>query len=184
MILGVTSLPGRVLGAIILLNTSTPAFDRLVPWLLLGATLMFAFGNHLRRHLGLRLVSASGEIGWEALGKAAFLQLIIGIYGGFYGAGAGILELAILDMLGLENIHLANALKVILTAAFNILAVVIFLAVGKIYWVAALIVGATAIIGGYGGAWVAQKLPPIWVRGFVIVVGATMTIYFFLRIKW
>ena len=144
---------------------------------------MFAFGNHLRRHLGLRLVSASGEIGWEALCKAAFLQLIIGIYGGFYGAGAGILELAILDMLGLENIHLANALKVILTAAFNILAVVIFLAVGKIYWVAALIVGAAAIIGGYGGAWVAQKLPPVWVRGFVIVVGATMTIYFFLRIK-
>ena len=125
MVLGVTSLLGGALGAIILLNTST----------------------------------------------------------GFYGAGAGILELAILDMLGLENIHLANALKVILTAAFNILAVVIFLAVGKIYWVAALIVGAAAIIGGYGGAWVAQKLPPVWVRGFVIVVGATMTIYFFLRIK-
>jgi uncharacterized protein len=184
VVLGVTSLLGGALGAIILLNTSTPAFDRLVPWLLLFATLMFAFGNHLRRYLGLRLVSASGEIGWEALGKAAFLQLIIGIYGGFYGAGAGILELAILDMLGLENIHLANALKVILTAAFNILAVVIFLAVGKIYWVAALIVGAAAIVGGYGGAWVAQKLPPVWVRGFVIVVGATMTIYFFLRIRW
>jgi uncharacterized protein len=183
VVLGVTSLLGGALGAIILLNTSTPAFDRLVPWLLLVATLMFAFGNHFRRHLGLRLVSASGEIGWEALGKAAFLQLIIGIYGGFYGAGAGILELAILDMLGLENIHLANALKVILTAAFNILAVVIFLAVGKIYWVAALIVGAAAIVGGYGGAWVAQKLPPVWVRGFVIVVGSTMTIYFFLRIK-
>jgi uncharacterized membrane protein YfcA len=76
--------------------------------------------------LGLRLVGASEEIGWDALGKAAFLQLIIGIYGGFYGAGAGILELAVLDMLGLENIHLANALKVILTTAFNTLAVVIF----------------------------------------------------------
>jgi uncharacterized membrane protein YfcA len=82
-----------------------------------------------------------------------------------------------------ENIHLANALKVILTAAFNMLAVVIFLAVGKIYWAAALIVGAAAIVGGYGGAWVAQRLPAVWVRGFVIVVGATMTIYFFLRIK-
>ena len=137
---------------------------------------MFAFGNYLRRHLGLRLVSASGEIGWNALWKAALLQLIIGIYGGFYGAGAGILELVVLDLLGLENIHLANALKVILTAAFNTLAVVIFLAVGKIYW-------AAAIVGGYGGAWVAQKLPPVWVRGFVIVVGAVMTIYFFLRIK-
>jgi uncharacterized membrane protein YfcA len=150
---------------------------------LLGATLMFAFGNHLRQYLGLRLVSASGEIGWSALGKAAFLQLIIGIYGGFYGAGAGILELAVLDLLGLENIHLANALKVILTTAFNTLAVVIFLAVGKIYWAAALIVGVAAVVGGYGGAWVAQKLPAVWVRAFVIGVGATMTIYFFLRIK-
>jgi uncharacterized membrane protein YfcA len=181
--LSVSSLVGGALGAIILLNTSTPAFDRLVPWLLLGATLIFAFGNHLRRHLGLRLASTSGEIGWKALWKAAFLQLIIGIYGGFYGAGAGILELAVLDLLGLENIHLANALKVILTAAFNTLAVVIFLAVGKIYWAAALIVGAAAFVGGYSGAWIAQKLPPAWVRGFAIAVGATMTIYFFLRIK-
>ena len=124
------------------LNTSTPAFDRLVPWLLLGATLMFAFGNHLRRRLGLRLVSGSGEIGWGALGKAAFIQLIIGIYGGSMALGPVFSELAVLDMLGLENIHLANAQKVILTAAFNTLAVVIFLAVGKIYWAAALIVGA------------------------------------------
>ena len=183
VVLGVTSLLGGAFGAVILLNTSTPAFDLLVPWLLLGATLLFAFGNSLRRRLGLRLVHTSGKIGWGALKKAAVLQLIIGIYGGFYGAGAGILELAVLDMLGLENIHLANALKVILTTAFNTLAVVIFLAVGKIYWPAALIVGSAAIIGGYSGAWVAQRLPQAWVRGFVIAVGATMTIYFFLRLK-
>jgi uncharacterized protein len=183
LVLGLTSLIGGAIGAIILLNTSTPAFDRLVPWLLLGATLMFAFGNHFRRHIGLRLVDASGEIGWNALIKAAVLQLIIGIYGGFYGAGAGILELAVLDMLGLENIHLANAFKVILTTAFNALAVVIFLTVGKIYWTAALIVGAATVGGGYSGAWVAQRMPQNWVRGFVIVVGVTMTIYFFLRIK-
>ncbi len=184
VVLGVTSLLGGAMGAIILLYTSTPAFDLLVPWLLLGATLMFAFGNRLRRSLGLRLVSVSGEIGWGALRKAAVLQLVIGIYGGFYGAGAGILELAVLDMLGLENIHLANALKVILTTAFNTLAVVIFLAVGKIYWTAAFILGAATIVGGYGGAWIAQKLPPAWVRGFVMVVGAAMTVYFFLRIRY
>lgn len=183
VVLGVTSLLGGAVGAIILLNTSTPAFDLLVPWLLLGATLMFAFGNRVRRHLGMRLAGASGEIGRDALIKAAALQLIIGIYGGFYGAGAGMLELAVLDMLGLENIHLANALKVILTTAFNTLAVVIFVAVGKIYWTAALIVGTATIVGGYGGAWTAQRLPQAWVRGFVIVVGATMTIYFFLRIN-
>jgi uncharacterized protein len=117
------------------------------------------------------------------IGQGSFLQLTIGIYGGFYGAGAGILELAVLDMLGLENIHLANALKVILTTAFNTLAVVIFLAVGKIYWTAGLIVGTATIVGGYSGAWIAQRLPQAWVRGFVIAVGAVMTVYFFLRIK-
>jgi uncharacterized membrane protein YfcA len=86
-------------------------------------------------------------------------------------------------MLGLENIHLANALKVILTTAFNTLAVVIFLAVGKIYWMAGLILGTATIVGGYSGAWIAQRLPQAWVRGFVIIVGAAMTAYFFLRIK-
>jgi uncharacterized protein len=84
------------------------------PWFLLGATLLFLFGNRFHQRLGLRVVGASGEIGWNAFSKAVFLHLIIGIYGGFFGAGAGILELAVLDMLGLENIHLANALKVIL----------------------------------------------------------------------
>jgi uncharacterized protein len=183
VVLTITSLLGGAVGAIILLNISTPIFDRLVPWLLLGATLMFGFGNQLRRHLGLRLADASGKIGGKALMKAACIQLIIGIYGGFYGAGAGILELAVLDMLGLENIHLANALKVILTTAFNVLAVLIFLIAGKIYWTPALIVGGAAVVGGYGGAWIAQRLPQSWVRGFVIIVGASMTLYFFLRLK-
>jgi uncharacterized membrane protein YfcA len=183
VVLGLTSLLGGAVGAMILLNTSSLAFDLLVPWFLLCATLLFAFGNRFRQRLGLRLVGASGEIGWNALSKAVFLQLIIGIYGGFYGAGAGILELAVLDMLGLENIHLANALKVILTTAFNTLAVVIFLTVGKIYWTAGLIVGTATIVGGHSGAWIAQRLPQAWVRGFVIAMGAVMTVYFFLRMK-
>jgi uncharacterized protein len=184
LVLGLTSLIGGAMGAVILLNLSSSSFDRLVPWLLLFATLAFAFGNRIRRRLGWRLVSQSGdEIAWSPLLKAACIQLVIGIYGGFYGAGAGILELAVLDMLGIENIHLANALKVILTTAFNALALVIFVAVGKIFWREALIVGAATITGGYGGAWVAQRLPQFWVRLFVIAVGATMTLYFFLRLR-
>ena len=82
-----------------------------------------------------------------------------------------------------EESLLANALKVILTTAFNTLALVIFIAVGKIFWVEALIMGAATTAGGYGGAWVALRLPPLWVRGFVIAVGATMTVYFFLRLR-
>jgi len=184
LVLGLTSLIGGSIGAFILLHLSSSSFDRLVPWLLLFATFAFAFGNGIRRRLGWRLVGESGgEIAWTPLLKAACIQFIIGIYGGFYGAGAGILELAVLDMLGFENIHLANALKVILTTAFNILALVIFIAFGKIFWVEALIMGTATIAGGYGGAWVAQRLPQLWVRGFVIAVGATMTVYFFLRLR-
>jgi uncharacterized protein len=184
LVLGGTSLLGGSIGALILLRLSSSSFDRLVPWLLLFATLMFAFGNRIRSRFGWRFVTESnGEIAWTPLLKAACIQLVIGIYGGFYGAGAGILELAVLDMLGLENIHLANALKVILTTAFNTLALVIFIAVGRIFWTEAVIMGGATIAGGYGGAWVAQRLPQFWVRRFVIAVGATMTFYFFLRLR-
>lgn len=180
--LGGMSLIGGTLGAVLLLFTPTPAFDRLVPWLLLFATIIFAFGNQLRQRLGLRLVHpATNEIGTGALAKAAVLQFAIAIYGGFYGAGAGILELAVLDMLGLDNIHLANAFKMILTTAFNTLAVFIFIVAGKIFWPAGLVTAAATIVGGYGGALVAQRLPPAWVRFFVIGIGVLMTIYFFLR---
>lgn len=79
---------------------ATPAFDRLVPWLLFFATSLFAFGNKIRKRFGWHFVHPShGKIGWTALLKAGCLQLVIGLYGGFYGAGAGILELAVLDML-------------------------------------------------------------------------------------
>jgi uncharacterized membrane protein YfcA len=184
LVLGAVSLVGGAFGAVILLFTPTPAFDRLVPWLLLFATLTFAFGSQVRRRLGLSLTSSSrGQPRASALTRAAVLQFVIAIYGGFYGAGAGILELAVLDMLGLENIHLANAFKMILTTAFNTLAVVIFVFAGKIVWAAALVVAAATTIGGYGGAALAQKLPPASVRTFVILVGAVMTIYFFLRLK-
>jgi uncharacterized protein len=183
LVLGGVSLLGGALGALVLLATPVPAFDRLVPWLLLFATLIFAFGNQLRRKLGLSFLQAGREqVGRGGLTKAALLQFVISIYGGFYGAGAGILELAVLDMLGLENIHLANALKMILTTAFNTLAVFVFIFAGKIFWPAAGITASAAIVGGYGGAALAQRLPPSWVRLFVICVGVAMTIYFFRRL--
>jgi uncharacterized protein len=143
---------------------------------------MYGFGNSIRNRLGWRLIDKSDpEIAWNALLQAALIQLVIGIYGGFYGAGAGIVELAVLDMLGFENIHLANALKVILTTAFNTLALIIFVAVGKVFWPEALLMGIATIGGGYSGAGVSQRLPQWWVRNFVILVGITMTIYFFAR---
>ncbi|HEY0792016.1 MAG TPA: sulfite exporter TauE/SafE family protein [Chthoniobacterales bacterium] len=180
--LGLASLLGGSLGAVILLVTPTGAFDRLVPWLLLFATLIFAFGSSLRQRFGLRLATGpDGEMTRSSLTKATVFQFIIGIYGGFYGAGAGILELAVLDLLGLDDIHLANAFKVILTTAFNTLAVFIFIVAGKVAWPEACIIAVSTVIGGFGGASVAQRMPASRVRAFVIFVGVFMTIYFFAR---
>jgi len=182
--LGLTSLIGGSLGAVILLATPLGAFDHLVPWLLLFATLTFAFGNHVRHRLGLRLATGpDGEMTAVSLTKAIVLQFIIGIYGGFYGAGAGILELAVLDLLGLEDIHLANAFKVILTTAFNTLAVFIFIFAGKVAWAEAFIIAVSTVVGGFGGAYIAQRMPASRVRAFVIFVGVVMTIYFFVRTR-
>jgi uncharacterized membrane protein YfcA len=183
LVLGLTSLLGGSLGAIVLIQTANSAFDRLVPWLLLFATVLFAFGNTIRKRLGWRAGKSTIEskTSWSSLLKVAAIQLVIGLYGGFFGAGAGILELAVLDVLGFDNIHLANALKVILTTAFNVLALVIFITLGKIFWPEAFITAAASIAGGYGGAWVAQRLPESSVRRFVLFVGITMTVYLFAR---
>jgi uncharacterized protein len=183
LVLGLASLFGGSLGALVLIQTANSTFDRLVPWLLLFATILFAFGNDIRKQLGWRLskTKGGGQLGWSPLSKAAAVQFMIGLYGGFFGAGAGILELAVLDMLGFDNIHLANALKVILTTAFNTLALIIFIVLGNIFWPQALITALATISGGYSGAWVAQRLPQSWVRRFVLFVGITMTVYLFVR---
>jgi len=111
---------------------------------------------------------------------ATFFELAVALYGGYFGGGIGILNLAMLAALGMTDIHAMNKLKVILGAIINGVAAVAFILTGFILWPQA---GVTvgAIAGGYGAAHYAQKLPQIWIRGFVIAVGALMSIYFFVR---
>ena len=118
---------------------------------------------------------------WSVLFGIAVLQFIISIYGGYFGGGIGILMLATLGLMGMENIHEMNALKTLLTACINGVAVIIFIAKGVVEWPQAILMVIGAIIGGFGGAYFARKLNPLWVRWFVIAVGITMTIYFFVR---
>jgi uncharacterized membrane protein YfcA len=106
---------------------------------------------------------------------------LIALYGGFFGAGIGIMMLALLTMLQMEDIHAMNALKTLLNAAINGAAVVTFIAAGVVLWPQALVMLLGAVLGGYGGAHYAQKLDPQIVRRFVIVVGISMSVYFFLR---
>jgi hypothetical protein len=107
--------------------------------------------------------------------------LAVAVYGGYFGGGLGIMNLAMLAALGMTDIHAMNALKVALGAIINGVAVVTFIAAHAIYWPEGIVATVGAVIGGYSAAHLAQKLPQAWIRTFVILVGSGMTIYFFVR---
>jgi hypothetical protein len=170
----VTSGVGSVAGAILLLHTSNAQFSGLIPYLLLTATALFIFGPALTRlsqrsHGGLTLDSP--------LGLA--LQFLIAVYGGFFGAAIGILMLALLALLGMGDLRRAQAFKLLLATVINGVACVPFVLAGAIAWVPAIAMSVGSIAGGYLGAGVVKRLPPGVVRAVVIVVGVSMTAYFF-----
>lgn len=183
LILGSVSVLGRAAGALILLRFSNDAFSRLIPYLLLGATLLFALSPYLTR-----LTRQAAEQTQPSFRSSPFkylggllLQLIISVYGGFFGAGMGIVMLASLALTEGSDFHLNNATKNVLAVFIQAVAVVVFVASGVIDWPYALIAMAACIVGGYGGVRVARRVPVRVVRGFVILVGALLSIYYFLR---
>ena len=183
--LGATSLVGGVLGALLLLSTSQSTFLYLLPYLMLVATLLFAFSPRITTMLRKRSVKGIQEkasiASWRALAGISFIQLIIAVYGGYFGGGIGIMILASLGIMGMENIHEMNGMKTVLQASINGVAVITFILARAVVWLPALVMVAGAIAGGYGGAYFARKLDPRVIRVFVILVGTGMTIYFFLR---
>jgi uncharacterized membrane protein YfcA len=174
----VTSVIGGVAGAFLLIKTPAHTFLRVLPWLLLGATLLFAFGKHLT---GRITAGISRESSNAAITGASIFELCVAVYGGYFGGGLGIVNLAMLAALGMTDIHAMNKLKVILGAVINGVAAVAFIATGFILWPQAGVMTVGAILGGYSAAHYAQRLPQVWIRGFVIVIGVLMTIYFFMR---
>lgn len=169
---------GGLLGAVLLLLTPPPTFAALVPLLLLSATLIFALGPHLTERLRL---GSPGEASGRQLAAIAVFQVGIAIYGGYFGAGIGILMLAALSLLGMKHIHHMNGLKVVLAAVINGVANVTFVLAGIVDWGFALPMVVGAIVGGYGGARVARRIEPRYVRWVVIAVGLALSAYFFLR---
>lgn len=174
----VTSLIGGLAGAVLLIKTPAQTFLRVLPWLLLGATLLFAFGKHLTGRISAGI---SHDAGSAAVTGASAFELLVAIYGGYFGGGVGIMNLAMLAALGMTDIHAMNKLKVILGGVINGVATFTFIAAGAIVWPHGIVMSTGAILGGYSTAHLAQRLPQAWVRAFVIVVGAAMSIYFFLR---
>jgi uncharacterized protein len=173
-----TSLAGGIAGAVLLLRTPAHTFLQVLPWLMLAATLLFIFGKKLA---GGRASSVGHGATTAAIVGASVFELVVAVYGGYFGGGVGIVNLAMLAAVGMTDIHAMNALKSILGIAINGVAALVFVVKGAIYWPQAIVMIAGALVGGYFGAHYAQRLPQAWIRGFVILVGTGMTVYFFIK---
>ena len=169
---------GGLAGALLLIKTPAHTFLRLIPWLMLAATLLFTFGRHLTGRLSAGI---SHQASNAAMAGASFFELLVAIYGGYFGGGIGIMNLAMFAALGMTDIHEMNALKIVLVAVINGVAAVTFIATDSIVWPQALVMIVGAGLGGYASAHYAQKLPQSLVRAMIITLGVGMTIYFFLK---
>lgn len=174
----IMGLLGGIVGAHILLRTPQATFMRLVPWLLLGATILFASSARLTGWVRGRSAGKRRSAVVFVAGLA--LDLAIGIYIGYFGAGAGILILALLSFLGMQDIHAMNGVKTLVVSVVNGVALIAFIAARVVHWPYAIVMLAGAVTGGYGGAYFAQKMNPLYIRRLVIVVGFAMSAYFFI----
>lgn len=172
------SLMGGTLGAI-LLNEHRDAFKSLVPWLIFTAAMLFALQPQIARWTGIgRTHSAPGG---KRIAAIVCFQFLVSVYGGYFGAGIGILMLSALAMIGLSDIHSMNALKNILGAVINGATAVIFIGWGTVEWEFALPMLAAAVVGGYLGAKLALKIDRTLVRRTVVLIGFALAIYYFYR---
>jgi uncharacterized membrane protein YfcA len=175
------SICGGAAGATLLLRTPARAFLHAIPWLMLAATLLFIFGNKVS---GLRHLDVGHEASTTAIVVTSILQFFVAVYGGYFGAGMSIVILAMLAAADMADIHAMNALKTVLGISVTGVAAILFIFSRAVYWHPAVVMTLGAVIGGYFGAHYAQRLPQGWVRGFVILVGASLTAYFFIQMYW
>jgi len=172
VIIGASTL-GGALGALLLIFTPERAFNAVVPWLLLFATLLFASSKRL-----VPWVKQRFRVGPATL---CLVQFLLSIYGGYFGGAMGIMMLALFGLFGINDIHSANALKTLLGGLLNAVAVGCFILAGAVSWGPAAIMLVSAVGGGYLGARLARRMPPDRVRQGVILIGAVMSVAFFIR---
>ena len=180
----VTSVVGGWVGALLLLKTPQRTFLHFVPWLLLSGTLLFAFGNKIRAIGGKSAVNDDlGKVSWRAIAVCSFIELILAVYGGYFGAGIGFVMLGMFAALGMRDIHAMGAIRTLLAAAINAAAVVAFIVARAVLWPQFAVMVAGALVGGWFGAHYAQKADPQKVRVLVIGVGLAMSAYFFVTAR-
>jgi uncharacterized membrane protein YfcA len=181
LMLVIPSFAGGATGAVLLIHTSSQTFALVVPYLILGATILLAAQEVITRKMRVvAITEGSHESATWRVGAFVF-QFFVGIYGGYFGAGMGILMLAALGLIGLTDMHQMNGLKNLLALVVNGIAALYFIASGKIVWVDVALMAVASVIGGYFSARLARRLGQRFVRAFVVVIGLVMTVSLFLK---
>lgn len=169
------SLVGGAAGAALLLVTPDSTFSKVVPWLLLAATAMFAFAPQLRQWAG------SSVRGQASHWKSSLGMFAVACYGGYFNGGLGILLLALFGLLGQAQLNAMNGMKNLVSALLTAIAVAIYAAGGVVEWSEALIMMMAATLGGYLGARGARRIPATWLRNGIVATGLVMSGLFFMR---
>ncbi|MCR6735694.1 MAG: sulfite exporter TauE/SafE family protein [Afipia sp.] len=173
----IIGLIGGGVGALLLIWLGDGGFRPLVPWLLLVATLMFAFSRQIR------LFVARWSQGQHTVATvvAYAVMMIVAIYGGFFGAGIGIMMLAALSIIASGDFHKANSTKILVAFLIQVVSAALLIAGGLVHWPQALVTIVASSLGGYYGVGFARIVPEKIIRAAVVAVGAGLTIVFFLR---
>lgn len=166
---------GSLLGALILLALDNPSFRVLVPWLLIAATALFAAGPWLKP------TPRPGEIAKVNTVAGSIAQFVTAIYGGFFGAGMGVMMLASLGLTQAGDYHRLNALKNMLAVVIAAVAILVFVSGGVVAWPQAAVMIPAVALGGYAGVWAARRVPQTVMRGIVIAVGLALAVYYFVK---
>ena len=168
---------GGLIGAELLLWSGEARFTRLVPWLILVSTLLFALGTWLKQRLA-RIDGFDGA-SWKKI--SYLIQFVLAVYGGYFGAGMGVVLLATLNLLGHDDLHEANAVKNTLITVFSIVGVAVFISAGGISWPHALAVMAGTILGGFLAIRIARRLPQAVLRYGILAWATVLTVVTFMR---
>jgi len=179
-LLTIPALAGGITGAVLLLRTPEKTFAQLVPLLILAATILVAAQEAIAKRIPI-FAAAHEKRSAGGIVFAFIFQFIVSVYGGYFGAGMGILMLAALGLIGLRDIHQMNGLKNLLAICINGVAAIYFAISHAVVWHDAGIMAIFSIIGGYAGARLAKRLGRRFVRGFVIVIGLTMSVALAIR---
>jgi uncharacterized membrane protein YfcA len=179
--LSTAALIGGATGGLVLLHTPQGAFLKLVPWLLLAAATMFLVSGPISRWLQARTRGHKAGESRPSLLPLSISVLVVTVYIGYFGAGAGFLIISVLALFGVENINQINALKVVTTTCANGIAVLVFIANRQVLWQHCLLMMVTGACGGYLGGRYARRVDARLMRAVVVALGYGMAAYFFWR---